>query len=55
MEVPADDINDNVHRAIDPNLPTKVIVHGFGSNCKYLWVYDMKAALMSIEDCNIGI
>ncbi|XP_012221736.2 uncharacterized protein [Linepithema humile] len=53
MEVPADDINDNVHRAIDPHLPTKVIVHGFGSNCKYLWVYDMKAALMSVQDCNI--
>ncbi|XP_011348633.1 uncharacterized protein LOC105285827 isoform X2 [Ooceraea biroi] len=53
MEVPADDINDNAHRAIDPDLPTKVIVHGFGSNCNHLWVYDMKSALMSIHDCNI--
>jgi len=55
MEVPADNINDNAHRAIDPGLPTKVIVHGFGSNCNHLWVYDMKSALMSIHDCNIGI
>ncbi|XP_077266184.1 uncharacterized protein LOC143899644 isoform X1 [Temnothorax americanus] len=53
MEVPADDIDDSVHRAIDPNLPTKVIVHGFGSDCNHLWVYDMRSALMSIHDCNI--
>ena len=53
MEVPADDINDNTHRAIDPALPTKVIVHGFGSHCHHLWVYDMRSALMSIQDCNI--
>ncbi|XP_018358818.1 PREDICTED: uncharacterized protein LOC108758381 isoform X1 [Trachymyrmex cornetzi] len=53
MEVPADNINDNVRRAIDPNLPTKVIVHGFGSDCNHLWVYDMRSALMSIHDCNI--
>ncbi|XP_029678189.1 uncharacterized protein LOC115244579 [Formica exsecta] len=53
MEVPADDINDNTHRAIDPTLPTIVIVHGFGSHCQHLWVYDMRSALMSIQDCNI--
>ncbi|XP_014479688.1 PREDICTED: uncharacterized protein LOC106746986 [Dinoponera quadriceps] len=53
MEVPADDINDGANRAIDPDLPTKVIVHGFGSNCNHLWVYDMRSALMSIHDCNI--
>ncbi|XP_029158872.1 uncharacterized protein LOC114931098 [Nylanderia fulva] len=53
MEVSADEINDNTHRAIDPVLPTKVIVHGFGSHCHHLWVYDMRSALMSIQDCNI--
>ncbi|XP_032672754.1 uncharacterized protein LOC116844814 [Odontomachus brunneus] len=53
MDVPADDINDKVKRAIDPNLPTKVIVHGFGSNCNHLWVYDMRSALMNIQDCNL--
>ncbi|XP_072757974.1 uncharacterized protein [Anoplolepis gracilipes] len=53
MEVAADEINDNTHRAIDPTLPTKVIVHGFGSHCHHLWVYEMRSALMSIQDCNI--
>ncbi|KAG7203906.1 hypothetical protein KM043_013265 [Ampulex compressa] len=53
MEVPAEDINDNAHRAIDPDLPTKVIVHGFGSSCDHVWVYEMRSALMSVQDCNI--
>ncbi|XP_012288462.1 uncharacterized protein LOC105704100 [Orussus abietinus] len=53
MEVPADDINDNAHRAIDPDLPTKVIVHGFGSGCEHVWVYEMRSALMSVQECNI--
>ncbi|XP_066593077.1 uncharacterized protein [Prorops nasuta] len=53
MEVPADDINDNAHRAIDPDLPTKVIVHGFGSGCDQVWVYEMRSALMSVHECNI--
>lgn len=54
MEVPADDINDNAHRAIDPDLPTKVIVHGFGSSCDHVWVYEMRSALMTVHECNIG-
>ncbi|XP_029045226.1 uncharacterized protein LOC114877165 [Osmia bicornis bicornis] len=53
MEVPADDINDNAHRAIDPDLPTKVIVHGFGSSCDHVWVYEMRSALMTVHECNI--
>ncbi|KZC08766.1 Pancreatic lipase-related protein 1 [Dufourea novaeangliae] len=53
MEVPADDINDNAHRAIDPELPTKVIVHGFGSSCDHVWVYEMRSALMTVHECNI--
>ncbi|XP_043267550.1 uncharacterized protein [Venturia canescens] len=53
MEVPADDINDKVNNAIDPDLPTKVIVHGFGSGCEHVWVYEMRSALMSVHDCNI--
>lgn len=53
MEVPAEDINDNAHRAIDPDLPTKVIVHGFGSSCDHVWVYEMRSALMTVHDCNI--
>ncbi|XP_015182837.1 PREDICTED: uncharacterized protein LOC107069771 [Polistes dominula] len=53
MEVPAEDINDNAHRAIDPDLPTKVIVHGFGSSCDHVWVYEMRLALMTVQECNI--
>ncbi|XP_076686791.1 uncharacterized protein LOC143378740 isoform X2 [Andrena cerasifolii] len=53
MEVSADDINDNAHRAIDPDLPTKVIVHGFGSSCDHVWVYEMRSALMTVHECNI--
>nr|KAF7398027.1 hypothetical protein H0235_016035 [Vespula pensylvanica] len=53
MEVPAEDINDNAHRAIDPDLPTKVIVHGFGSSCDHVWVYEMRSALMTVHECNI--
>lgn len=55
MEVPAEDINDNAHRAIDPDLPTKVIVHGFGSSCDHVWVYEMRSALMTVHECNIGM
>ena len=54
MEVSADDINDKANNAIDPDLPTKVIVHGFGSGCEHIWVYEMRSALMSVHDCNIG-
>lgn len=53
-EVPAEDINEKVHHAIDPELPTKVIVHGFGSSCDHVWVYEMRSALMSVHECNIG-
>ncbi|XP_065350620.1 uncharacterized protein LOC135946339 [Cloeon dipterum] len=35
------------------SLPTKVIVHGFGSKCSLIWVHEMKSALMAVEDCNV--
>lgn len=35
-------------RAFDPNRPTRVIVHGFGSNCDNVWVYEMRSALMAV-------
>lgn len=55
MEVPADNISDNkAHRAINPELPTKVLVHGFGSGCDNVWVYEMRSALMTVHECNIG-
>lgn len=28
--------------------PTKIIVHGFGSSCSHVWVYEMRSALMSV-------
>ncbi|KAK3915611.1 Inactive pancreatic lipase-related protein 1 [Frankliniella fusca] len=32
---------------------TQVIVHGFGSSCSHVWVYEMRSALMAVEDCNV--
>ncbi|XP_075970347.1 uncharacterized protein LOC142972864 isoform X2 [Anticarsia gemmatalis] len=40
-------------RAFEPNRPTRVIVHGFGSNCDNVWVYEMRSALMAVEECNV--
>lgn len=30
------------------SLPTKIIVHGFGSSCTSVWVYEMRSALMAV-------
>ncbi|XP_014250894.1 inactive pancreatic lipase-related protein 1-like [Cimex lectularius] len=38
---------------VNVSLPTKVIVHGFGSSCANIWVYEMRSALMSVEECNV--
>ena len=54
MEVPAENINVKASEAMDPKLPTKVIVHGFGSSCDHVWVYELRAALMAVVECNIG-
>ncbi|XP_049866190.1 uncharacterized protein LOC126366895 [Pectinophora gossypiella] len=40
-------------RAFDAARPTRVIVHGFGSNCDNVWVYEMRSALMAVEECNV--
>ncbi|XP_048485244.1 uncharacterized protein LOC119690401 [Plutella xylostella] len=40
-------------RAFDSARPTRVIVHGFGSNCDNVWVYEMRSALMAVEECNV--
>jgi hypothetical protein len=29
----------------------RIIVHGFGSNCKHEWIDEMRAALMAVEEC----
>lgn len=28
--------------------PTKILVHGFGSSCSHVWVYEMRSALMAV-------
>ncbi|XP_059048255.1 uncharacterized protein LOC131843600 [Achroia grisella] len=40
-------------RAFDSSRPTRIIVHGFGSNCDNVWVYEMRSALMAVEECNV--
>lgn len=40
-------------QAFNSSAPTKVIVHGFGSSCSHVWVYEMRSALMSVESCNV--
>uniref|UniRef100_A0A1A9WIK7 Lipase domain-containing protein n=1 Tax=Glossina brevipalpis TaxID=37001 RepID=A0A1A9WIK7_9MUSC len=32
-------------------MSVRIIVHGFGSACSHEWVYEMKTALMAVEDC----
>ncbi|XP_073833569.1 uncharacterized protein [Musca autumnalis] len=32
-------------------MSVRVIVHGFGSACPHVWIYEMKTALMAVEDC----
>lgn len=54
MEVSAEDISEKIRHAIDVDLPTKVLVHGFGSDCDHIWVYEMRSALMQVQDCNVG-
>ncbi|KAJ9592615.1 hypothetical protein L9F63_015716, partial [Diploptera punctata] len=40
-------------KAFNVSAPTKVIVHGFGGSCGHVWVYEMRSALMTVEDCNV--
>ncbi|XP_025414335.1 uncharacterized protein LOC112686331 isoform X2 [Sipha flava] len=40
-------------KAFNVSAPTKVIVHGFGSSCSNVWVYEMRSALMDVVDCNV--
>jgi hypothetical protein len=30
----------------------KIIVHGFGSSCSHVWIYEMRAALMAVVSEN---
>ncbi|XP_037938265.1 uncharacterized protein LOC119671615 [Teleopsis dalmanni] len=33
------------------DMSVRIIVHGFGSACPHVWIYEMKTALMAVEDC----
>jgi Lipase len=33
------------------NSSMRIIVHGFGSNCRHEWIDEMRAALMAVEEC----
>ncbi|KAL5277521.1 hypothetical protein ACFFRR_002631 [Megaselia abdita] len=33
------------------NMSVRIIVHGFGSACPHVWVYELKTALMAVENC----
>lgn len=32
-------------------MSVRVIVHGFGSACPHVWIYEMKTALMAVVSC----
>ncbi|KAF5285939.1 hypothetical protein FQR65_LT13032 [Abscondita terminalis] len=34
-------------------IPTKVLIHGFGSDCSHVWVYELRSALMAVVNMNI--
>ena len=33
------------------NSSMRIIVHGFGSNCRHEWIDEMRSALMAVEEC----
>lgn len=50
-EVPFDNLTDAfswAKKGFNASLPTKVMVHGFGSDCSHIWVYEMRSALMAV-------
>jgi len=56
MDVPFTNLSavfDWADQAYNVSAPTKIIVHGFGSSCSYVWAYEMRSALMAVEDCNV--
>lgn len=35
-------------KGFNSSLPTKIMIHGFGSDCTHVWVYEMRSALMAV-------
>ncbi|CAH1184971.1 unnamed protein product [Phyllotreta striolata] len=55
-EVPFDRLDEAFEWAkegFNGSLPTKVLIHGFGSDCNYIWAYEIRSALMYVEEVNI--
>ena len=36
------------------SLPTKVIIHGFGSSCNRVWAHEMREALLFTVSCRLS-
>ncbi|GLV35847.1 uncharacterized protein CBL_09914 [Carabus blaptoides fortunei] len=56
VEIPFNNITtayDWASKHFNASKSTKILVHGFGSSCHYIWVYEMRSALMSVDDFNI--
>ncbi|KAF5273781.1 hypothetical protein FQA39_LY00896 [Lamprigera yunnana] len=55
-EVPFNNLSDAFkwdQQGFSKDLPTKVLIHGFGSDCSHVWVYELRSALMAVEEMNI--
>ncbi|CAH0555695.1 unnamed protein product [Brassicogethes aeneus] len=57
---PAEVLYENMKEAfewakqgLNASLPTKVLIHGFGSDCGYIWIYEMRSALLGVEEANV--
>lgn len=57
VEIPFNNLNEAFEWAenggFNATLPTKVLIHGFAGDCGYIWLYEMRSALMAVEDVNI--
>ncbi|XP_076265251.1 uncharacterized protein LOC143199365 [Rhynchophorus ferrugineus] len=54
-EIPFDKLTEAFEWAksgFNKSLPTKVLIHGFGSDCGYIWAYEIRSALMAVEEVN---
>lgn len=51
VEVPFEKIDEAFEWAkqgFNSSLPTKVLIHGFGSHCSYIWAYEIRSSLMAV-------
>ncbi|KAK5644781.1 hypothetical protein RI129_006081 [Pyrocoelia pectoralis] len=56
LEIPSSNVSDAFNwgeKGFNRDLPTKVLIHGFGSDCSHIWVYELRSALMAVEEMNV--